>query len=352
MRILVQAAPFVKVFIAIALSFWYVSRMAHDPAPVQALPGNAPSWTEVSCDVPSAMVDALSEFLMQYATSGVVVDNRAVDTFSIDTIEETPLAAVTCYLPDDGALPGTLAAISAYLQSAAASFPGYRYAPPRTAQVRQDDWANSWKEHFKPARIGRRFVIKPSWEEYAPDADDIILELDPGMAFGTGTHPTTKMCLEFLEAIRFGDPPFDAVPPRPVASVLDVGTGSGILALGAAKLGAARIEAIDIDPQAVTVARENLDLNGIGDAVSVSVTPLAEISGSFAIVLANILAEELVRLRKELVRRVAPGGYLILSGILAERERFVVDGFADTGLVLAGCTHEAEWSCLCYQAPA
>ena len=297
-------------------------------------------------------MDALSEFLMQFAASGVVVDNRAVDTFSLDTIEETPIQTVTCYLPDDGALPDTLAAISEFLRESAPSFPGYRYTPPRTTQVREDDWANSWKEHFKPARIGKRFVIKPSWEEYAPAGNDIILELDPGMAFGTGTHPTTKMCLEWLEAIRFGDPPFDTAPPRAVATVLDVGTGSGILALGAAKLGAVRIEAIDIDPQAVAVARENLDLNGIGDDVTVSVTPLAAIIGEFDIVVANILAEELVRLREQLVRRIAPGGYLILSGILTEREQFVVDGFADTGLHPSGCSHEAEWSCICYRAPA
>jgi ribosomal protein L11 methyltransferase len=307
---------------------------------------------EVSCDVPASMVDILSEFLLQFAASGVVVDNRSVDTFSLDTIEETPLHTVTCYLPDDGSLPDALKAIAAFLQTSAPSFPGYSYAPPRTAQVREDDWANSWKEHFKPARIGRRFVIKPSWEEYAAADDDIILELDPGMAFGTGTHPTTKMCLEWLEAIRFGDPPFDAAPPRAAVTVLDVGTGSGILALGAAKLGASRIEAIDIDPQAVAVARENLDLNNIGDSVTVSTTPLAAIDGRFDVVLANILAEELVRLREQLVRRIATGGYLILSGILTERERFVVDGFADTGLHLAGCTHEAEWSCLCYRASA
>jgi ribosomal protein L11 methyltransferase len=160
------------------------------------------------------------------------------------------------------------------------------------------------------------------------------------------------MCLEWLEAIRFGDPPLAAATPRAMATVLDVGTGSGILALGAAKLGASRIEAIDIDPQAVAVARENLDLNNIGDSVTVSTTPLAAIDGRFDVVLANILAEELVRLREQLVRRIATGGYLILSGILTDREQFVVDGFADTGLHLAGCTHEAEWSCLCYRASA
>jgi len=325
--------------------------MTHHTAPALASTVSNPAWMEVSCDVPSSMVDLLSEFLMQFAASGVVVDNRSVDTFSLDTIEETPLQTVTCYLLDDGSLPDTLAAISTFLRSAAPSFAGYAYTPPRTARVREDDWANSWKEHFKPARIGRRFVIKPTWEEYTPADNDIILELDPGMAFGTGTHPTTKMCLEWLEAIRFGDPPINATPPRAIASVLDVGTGSGILALGAAKLGVSRIEAIDIDPQAVVVARENLDLNGIGAGVSVSVTPLAAITGSFDIVVANILAEELVRLREQLVRRIAPGGYLILSGILTEREQFVVDGFADTGLHLVGCSHEAEWSCLCYLSP-
>jgi ribosomal protein L11 methyltransferase len=309
------------------------------------------AWAEISCDVPDTMVDALSEFLMQYASSGVVVENRSVDTFSLDTLDESPVKTVTCYLPDDETLSVALAALAGFLHESEGTFCDYTFKEPRISTVREDDWANSWKVHFKPARIGKRFVIKPTWENVTPAAGDIVLELDPGMAFGTGTHPTTKMCLEWLESIVFGEPPFDRPPRRQAPTVLDVGTGSGILALAAVKLGAARVEAIDIDPQAVTVAEQNLALNGAQQGVCISTTPLEAISGVFDIVLANILAEELVRLREQLVRRVVPGGHLVLSGILTEREQFVIDGFSDTGMQLAGSSREAEWSCLCYQMP-
>lgn len=310
------------------------------------------AWIEVSCEVPASMVDALSEFLMRYASSGVVVENRSVDTFSLDSLDETAVKAVACYLPDDENIPETVAAITRYLRASETTFSDYSFSEPHIAKIHEDDWANSWKEHFKPARIGKRFVIKPTWEEYLPADGDIILELDPGMAFGTGTHPTTKMCLEWLEMITFREEPFNRLPSRGATSVLDVGTGSGILALAAARIGSNRITAIDIDPQAVAIALQNLELNGAGHAVQVSTTPLADIGDTFDVVLANILAEELIRLREQLVQRVAPGGCLILSGILTEREQFVMDGFVDTGLRFVGSSREAEWSCLCYQLPA
>ncbi|HEY6839537.1 MAG TPA: 50S ribosomal protein L11 methyltransferase, partial [Geobacteraceae bacterium] len=214
--------------------------------------------------------------------------------------------------------------------------------------IGEEDWANGWKQNFHPSRIGRRVVIKPTWEEFTPGTGDIVIELDPGLAFGTGTHATTRMCLDVMEAIFFCDPPFDATShPRPVA-VLDVGTGSGILSIGAAKFGAPRVVAIDIDERAVAVTEENLALNAV-HGVEASTTPLSRVTGSYGVVLANILAEELVRLADELVARVAPGGFLILSGILAEREEFVRAGFAPFPLELAAVRHEEEWSCLCYQ---
>jgi ribosomal protein L11 methyltransferase len=194
-------------------------------------------------------------------------------------------------------------------------------------------------------------VIKPTWEGYAPVPGDIVVELDPGLAFGTGTHATTRMCLDALEGIAFRDPPFDATGHPEPRTVLDVGTGSGILAIAAAKFGARQIVAIDIDPRAAEVTTDNLALNGIGEpvAVHVSTTPLDAVPGTYDVVLANILAEELVRLAASLISRVAPGGFLVLSGILMEREEFVRNGFAPYPLTLAAVRHETEWSCLCYQ---
>jgi ribosomal protein L11 methyltransferase len=165
-------------------------------------------------------------------------------------------------------------------------------------------------------------LIVPSWEEAQPNPDDIILHLDPGMAFGTGGHETTRLCLEMLEQI------IDQLPTGRPPAVLDLGTGSGILAMAAAQLGAGPIHAVDIDPQAVEVARENLAINNLTERVECSSTPLEALTETYDIILANILAEELVRLAPQLTERLAQGGRLILSGILAEKEALVRNGFS------------------------
>ena len=306
-------------------------------------------WAEVSCEVPAAMVDRLSEFLVDLSGSGVTIENLSVDTFSLDTLEDTPVKTVTAYFPADQGLDGKVAQIAAFLADIGPSFPSFVFHAPGISFIREEDWANTWKEHFKPSRIGTRLVIKPTWEEFAAQPDDIIIELDPGMAFGTGTHPTTRLCLESMERIFFHAPPFDTGEGSLPAAVLDVGTGSGVLSIAAAKLGAGRVVALDIDPAAVAVAEQNLVQNRIGSSVLISTEPLEKIPGTYDIVLANILAEELVRLGKELFDRVRPHGFLILSGILTEKEELVRTGFAPFALALREITREAEWSCLTYR---
>jgi ribosomal protein L11 methyltransferase len=303
-------------------------------------------WTEIACEIPAAMVDLMSDFLVELSGNGVSIENLSLDTFSLDSIEEAPIKTIKAYFSDFFSAE-LLAAIETFLRTRGPAFAGFVYKPPAVTAVKEEDWANNWKEHFKPVRIGTRLVIKPTWEEYAVADGDIILELDPGMAFGTGAHATTKMCLELLEKIFFHEGPFKTDSHSTVpATVLDVGTGSGVLSIAAAKMGAERIAAIDIDADAVIVAEENLALNDVQALVAASTTPLREVTGTYAIVLANILAEELVRLAPELVAKVEPWGYLILSGVLREREDFVVDGFSGYGLSLIESCHEAEWSCL------
>ena len=306
-------------------------------------------WAEVSCEVPDAMVDRLSEFLVDLSGSGVTIENLSVDTFSLDTLEDTPLKTVSAYFPADQDLDEKVAQIAAFLADIGPSFPSFEFRAPGISFIREEDWANTWKEHFKPSRIGTRLVIKPTWEEFAPQPDDIIIELDPGMAFGTGTHPTTRLCLESMERIFFHAPPFDNGERALPSAVLDVGTGSGVLSIAAAKLGAARVVALDIDPSAVAVAEQNLVQNRVVSSVLMTDEPLEKIPGTYDIVLANILAEELVRLGKELFDRVGPRGFLILSGILAEKEELVRTGFAPFALALREITREAEWSCLTYR---
>lgn len=306
-------------------------------------------WAEVSCEIPTGMVDLLAEFLVTLSGNGVCIENLNVDTFSIDTLEDSPVKTVKTYFPADTALQDKVAAIEMYLTEHAAAYPGFVPQPPAITTVKEEDWANNWKKHFKPSRIGNRMVIKPTWEKWDADDDAIILEIDPGMAFGTGTHATSRLCLETLERIFFHEAPFNGSDAPVPADLLDVGTGSGILAIAAAKLGATRVIAVDIDPTAVIIAQQNMALNRVESIVSVSTSPLGEVVGLFSVVVANILAEELVRMSSELVGKLRKGGFLVLSGILTEKEGTVVAGFAPFPVTLVETTREAEWSCLTFR---
>jgi len=299
-------------------------------------------WAEIACEVPAEMVDTLADFLVELTGNGVGIENLHLDTFSLDSLEDTPTKTVKGYLPMDGSLEELRSQIEQFLARRGPEFAGFVFAPPVVTVVRNEDWANNWKVHFKPVRIGERLVIKPTWEEYQPLDGDLVIQIDPGMAFGTGAHPTTRMCLESLERICF-----NASGGRLPGAVLDVGTGSGVLSIAAALMGATRITAVDIDPEAVRVTQENLELNGVAQLVEASTTDLGKLKGDYGVVLANILAEELVRLADQLIARVAPGGWLILSGILTEKAAFVQAGFP--GLTLVESPQEAEWSCLTFR---
>jgi ribosomal protein L11 methyltransferase len=220
----------------------------------------------------------------------------------------------------------------------------YPLPEPQIRILQEEDWAHAWKKFYKPLRIGRRVVLKPSWESFPAGPDDIIIELDPGMAFGTGLHPSTRLCIAALEEVV-----------RPGDRVLDLGTGSGVLALVAAKLGAGSILATDIDTLAVRVASENAQLNGlpVGEQVQIehgSVPPGR--AGEFQVIVANILAEVLVKLFDEdygnppLAEPLAPNGFMILSGILDERAPLVIDAAARHGLRLVDRKEEGDWVAL------
>ncbi len=302
----------------------------------------ASSWYQVSCDVPAPLAETVADYLTEQSGCGVCTDNRTVDTFSTDDIPATATVTVSAYFALPCPIEGHLAAINAFLNRLSPSLPGYRPAPPIVKMIAEEDWASSWKTHFKPLPIGARLLILPTWELPAPDEKRQIITLDPGMAFGTGSHETTRLCLECLEQL-VADHPGAATP------ALDLGTGSGILAIAAAKLGIPRVDAVDIDPQAVLVAAENCRLNRVADLVSCSATPLDQLPADYRLILANILAEELVRMASDLSERLMPGGYLVLSGILAEREQFVRDGFASQPLCLEQALSAGEWRCLCYR---
>jgi ribosomal protein L11 methyltransferase len=210
------------------------------------------------------------------------------------------------------------------------------------AAVADEDWGEEWKKHFVPLDVGR-VRIRPSWIEAPPPPGAVEVVLDPGMAFGTGSHPTTSLCLAALS---------DLLAERPGASVLDVGTGSGILAIAAHKLGARAVAANDDDPQAVEVARENARRNGA--AVELAAAPLDRIAGTFQLVVANILANTLVELAPAIAAKVARGGAVLLSGILVPQEEDVRRAYRAEGLrdLRSRERRDGEWSLVALERPA
>lgn len=301
------------------------------------------TWLEITCDVPADLAEIISEYLTELSGSGVCLENLNVDAFSHSEILHSPITTVKAYFTSDDDIDARMADIGSFLNRLSIEYPALHFPPPTVSTVRTEDWSTSWKVNFKPLRVGRRLLIVPSWEEPRPQPDDIVLRLDPGMAFGTGGHETTRLCLELLERIM------DGMPPLLIPSVLDLGTGSGILAMAAVRLGAGRVCAVDIDPQAVMVAQENLAINNLAEQVECSTTPLESLSGSFDVIMANILAEELVRLAPNLTERMAAGGKLVLSGILAEKEGFVRSGFKGQPLEYIETCREGDWVALLYR---
>ncbi len=209
----------------------------------------------------------------------------------------------------------------------------------KTERVSDADWENKWRQFYKPMRIGEHFVVKPDWEPYAPVPGDIVLELEPGMAFGTGSHQTTRLCLQLLERHFAGGP------------ALDLGCGSGILAIAAALLGAEPVLGVDIDAQAVAVAAENARRNHVAELVNFRQGDLAAgLSGSFTLVVANIVADVILRLAPELPFLLAPGGVFIASGIIAERADELEAALAAVPLTLLERLTDGAWVALAYRA--
>jgi ribosomal protein L11 methyltransferase len=209
-----------------------------------------------------------------------------------------------------------------------------------TRVVHEEDWAEAWKAHFPVMRVGSRFVIRPTWREYTPQPNDVVLNLDPGMAFGTGLHPTTRLCLAGIEA--WGDTSLMSD-----ARVLDVGTGSGILAIAAVLMGASRVVAIDIDPLSIETTKANAEINGVDSLINAHVgsLPLPE-PAQFHLVVANLISGLLIELAEELAKTVWPGGRLLAGGIYKDRESEVQSAFESAGLRVIGRRTDEDWVAL------
>ena len=311
-------------------------------------------WLELSVTATPEAVEAVTEVISRYTTGGVAIE-EPYDLFDDGQAHEPrPGAPVTCrvWIPDDASAGETRASIEnglAMLRMIGATAVGEL----SVTRVAEEDWANAWKEHYQPLKLGRRVVIRPSWRDYQAQADEVVVDLDPGMAFGTGLHPTTRNCVLLIEET------VEAIMPD--ARVLDVGCGSGILSLAALKLGAASALGLDVSSVAVEATIENARINGLADRLEARVATLegadgepyfplppgiailgAEL-GTYDLVLANIIARVIAQLAHALLRATRPGGTLIASGIIQERRDEAVGPLIAAGLTDIREVIEGDW---------
>lgn len=292
-------------------------------------------WIELSTEVEAEAVEAVAEIFSQLGQGGVAIEEPLSESAEPGRVEIDPgrLVIVKCYLPEGDDLEEKVKRADEALWHLSQL---RRIEPLKISRLAEEDWAEAWKNFFFVQRIGQRLVIKPSWREYDAAPGEVVLELDPGMAFGTGLHPTTRMCAVACERyVREG------------ARVLDVGTGSAILSLAAAKLGATRVVAVDVDPVAVEVARKNATLNGEEDRIQVEQGSLEQLRGvaesSYDLVLANIIASVIIDLSRGLHDVLSPEGVLVVSGIIAEREGDVREALTRAGLRIEETMAEGDW---------
>ena len=298
-------------------------------------------WLEIAVECDAEAVEPVSELFARWGyQGGVVIEEPFSQEADGDNLAVDPSrpVVVRAFLAAADTMDEHLAKIRhALWHLGRLRFVGELTVAPR----REEDWANAWKTHYGVHRIGAKTTVRPPWQEYDAAAGEVVVVLDPGMAFGTGLHPTTRLCVELLEEhLRPGD------------AVLDVGTGSGVLAITAALHGASRVDAVDIEPVAVRATRENAERNGVADRIRVeagSVGTDAPFGGAYPLVLANIIARILVDLAPDLIAAVAPAGTLILSGVIESKEPAVRRAFDGQWLTMERRAQMEDWVALVYR---
>lgn len=282
-------------------------------------------WVEITVTTTRQAAEAVANILLESHTGGIA-----------EEVPQPGVVQLRGYLPVGPATDVTLAAIADRVRS----LPEFGLEIGRgridTAVVEDSGWAHAWKNHFKPFQVGRRIWIKPTWDQSLPPADAVLVELDPGMAFGSGLHPSTQLCLLVLqEHLRGGE------------TIFDVGTGSGILAIAAAKLGARSVLAVDVDPVAVSVARENVEYNQVADRVQVRQGNLLDdMAGRADLVLANLTADILLDFVPTALVHLVDSGTVVASGIVADRLLEVQAVAAASGFRVEEVHRDGEWRCL------
>ena len=280
------------------------------------------SWLQLSLRTDPSALDAVSNFLIERGSPGVVIKKNEVQAY------------FAC--PEDSAV--IRRDVQRFLRGIRGMYPEMGQDQLRWRVLKDRNWNSAWRRFFSPRRVGQEFIVAPPWAKLPRLGHRHLITIVPGMAFGTGTHATTRGCLELIERVA------RSLDKKPFTAI-DVGTGSGILAIALAKLGARKVWALDNDPVALKVAEENIRYNAVQKNVLCSAVPLNRLR-TFPVVVANLTAETILSLAESLSKRVAPAGYLILSGILRPKTEQLVRYFGSTGFRLVKLKEEKEWATL------
>ncbi|MFJ7665957.1 50S ribosomal protein L11 methyltransferase [Lysinibacillus sp. NPDC097195] len=310
-------------------------------------------WSELSIHTKNEAVEAISNILHEAGASGVVIEDSAEyakpredqygEIYALNE-EDFPKEGVIvkAYLAESSFLNETVEEIKAAITNLTKFNIDIGENVVSIVEVNEEDWATAWKQYYHPVKISERFTIVPTWEDYTPvSTDELIIELDPGMAFGTGTHPTTVMCLQGLEkVVKAGD------------TVIDIGTGSGVLSIGAAMLGAKSVHALDLDEVAVRSAQENVALNKVSDTVEVFHGNLLDtVKEPADVVVANILAEIIMSFTDDAFTIVKPGGLYVTSGIIGAKRDDVKAALEASGFVIEEVLLMEDWVAIIARRP-
>ncbi|MDF2884127.1 MAG: ribosomal protein methyltransferase [Clostridiaceae bacterium] len=304
------------------------------------------NWLEVTIITSSEAIEAVSGILYNTPVNGISIEDPQDIEFKKkhpgdwDYFDESLLkvkegAVIKGYFKEDEEFEKHLSYIKSSIENLKEFGIDKGQGVVTVTKVNEEDWENNWKKYYKPAKVGDKIVVKPIWENYDTKDDEIVVELDPGMAFGTGTHETTRMCIKALEKYVNSD-----------SIVFDIGTGSGILAITAAKLNAKKAIGVDLDPVAVKSASENVSYNGLNNIEIIHGNLMDVVKGKANIVVANIIADVIIFLTDSIKDFILPGGRFIASGIINSRKQDVIDKFNCAGLKIEEVNEEGEWVCI------
>jgi ribosomal protein L11 methyltransferase len=284
-------------------------------------------------------MDALGNFLTETGAQGVFQESLTPQNTAADFPEPVIEEILKAYFPQDIRSEKRIVAVQKYIDSLSEIFPDFEKPSFTTEIICDPDWGEQWKKYFKPIRVSNNIIVKPTWERYTPASRDIVIEIDPGMAFGTGQHASTRMCIEAIEDVIMKD--------RSIKEwkVLDVGCGTGILGITAAKMGAQDVICVDIDKKAVEIAGENAAINNVEGSLRILNKNAAAIDKPRNLIIANLTAKLLLNLGLHLIQLLLPEGYMIISGIIELDAKNIEEHFAADPLTIYKVITEKEWVC-------